>query len=443
MTLHVIKLKKLFPLLLLAALLWGGYSLLHDLSAPQLAVTPGDGPLSPRKPLLVTVTDNGTGVRSLRVTALQGGRTIELLNRDYPRGTATVTESLSFGKELADGEVQLQLQAVDYARIRFGNGNAVEQSARFVVDSQPPQITLLTTQHNLNQGGVGVVVYTLSEEAATTGVKVGEQLFPAFRQRSGSYVGFFAFPWNLPPAAFAPKVLAVDGAGNERTAGFYFHVKPVRFPSDKINITPQFLANKIVPDFQQFFPEVDDPLELFLKVNRDLRKENLAKVFAIGQQSAATPLWSGVFLRQPNAAVPGYFAQPRTYLHNGLIIDHQTHLGIDLASTARAPVPAANAGSVVFADDLGIYGLCVILDHGLGLQTLYGHLSQIDVSVGAVVAKGEVLGRTGVSGLAGGDHLHFDVLVSGQQVNPIEWWDPNWIRNNVTDKLALAGVTMP
>ena len=96
-----------------------------------------------------------------------------------------------------------------------------------------------------------------------------------------------------------------QSAGNERTSGFYYHLKPVSFPSDKINITPQFLANKIVPDFQQFFPEIDDPLELFLKVNRDLRKENIAKVFAVGQQSASQPLWTGVFLRQPNSAVPG------------------------------------------------------------------------------------------------------------------------------------------
>jgi murein DD-endopeptidase MepM/ murein hydrolase activator NlpD len=287
-----------------------------------------------------------------------------------------------------------------------------------------------------------VAVYTVSEEPAQTGVKVGERLYPAYRQPSGTYVCFFALPWNLSPAAFAPKVLATDRAGNERTVGLSYHANPRQFPTDRINVTPEFLANKIVPDFQQFFPEFNDPLELFLKVNRDLRKENLAKVLEIGQQSTATPLWAGVFLRQPNAAVPGFFAQPRTYLHNGMIIDHQTHLGIDLASTARAPVPAANAGKVVLAGDLGIYGNCVILDHGLGLQTLYGHLSQIDVKVDDIVAKGQIIGRTGTSGLAGGDHLHYDVLVSGQQVNPIEWWDPSWIKNNVTDKLVLAGVTL-
>jgi len=437
-------LKLLFILAIVVVLGTGGFLLLRDLSAPTLTLSPASGPVSVKHPLTITVADGGVGLKSLQVTALQGGAAIELLSRDYPAGTTQVTEILPLvGKGLQEGALELQLRAVDHARIRFGSGNAVEQTASLVIDNQPPQVAVLTPQHNLNQGGVGVAVYTLSEEPAMTGVKVGERVFPAYRQPSGAYVCFFALPWNMPPAAFVPKVLAADRAGNERSVGLYYHVNPRQFPTDRINITPEFLANKIVPDFQQFFPEFSDPLELFLKVNRDLRKENLAKVLEIGQQSAATPLWSGVFLRQPNAAVPGFFAQPRTYLHNGMIIDHQTHLGIDLASTARAPVPAANAGKVVFAGDLGIYGNCVILDHGLGLQTLYGHLSQIEVKVGDIVAKGQAMGRTGTSGLAGGDHLHFDVLVSGQQVNPIEWWDPSWIKNNVTDKLVLAGVKVP
>lgn len=437
------KFKLLCLLLLVVTLVFGSYLLLRDLSAPTLTFTLAAGEISGKRPLTLTVTDDGTGLKSLQVTARQGGRAVELLRRDYPAATAQVVETLKLsGSGLQEGPVELHIQALDHARIRFGSGNAVEQTASFTIDNQPPQISVLSPHHNVNQGGVVVAVYTLSEDPQTTGVKIGDRLFPAYRQPSGAYVCFFALPWNMAPAAFVPKVVASDRAGNERSVGLYYHINAKTFPSDKINVTQQFLENKIVPDFQHFFPEFNSPLELFLKVNRDLRKENLAKVFEVGQQSAAAPLWSGTFLRQPNAAVPGFFAQPRTYLHNGLIIDHQTHLGIDLASTARAVVPATNAGAVVYAEDLGIYGNCVIIDHGLGLQTLYGHLSQIDVKVGDAVSKGQAIGRTGTSGLAGGDHLHFDVLVSGQQVNPNEWWDPSWIKNNVTDKLILAGVTV-
>ncbi len=116
------------------------------------------------------------------------------------------------------------------------------------------------------------------------------------------------------------------------------------------------------------------------------------------------------------------------------------HYGYDLASTKQSPVTAANRGVVVFADPLTIYGNTVILDHGLGLQTLYAHLSSMEVKVGDEVAKGQELGRTGASGLAIGDHLHFEVLVHGVSVTPIEWWDARWIRDHITKPLLDAGL---
>ena len=76
---------------------------------------------------------------------------------------------------------------------------------------------------------------------------------------------------------------------------------------------------------------------------------------------------------------------------------------------------------------LGIYGNCVIIDHGMGVQSLYGHLSSFDVKVGDTVTRGQIVGRSGMTGLAGGDHLHFTMLVGGRMVNPVEWWDPHWI----------------
>jgi murein DD-endopeptidase MepM/ murein hydrolase activator NlpD len=90
---------------------------------------------------------------------------------------------------------------------------------------------------------------------------------------------------------------------------------------------------------------------------------------------------------------------------------------------------------VIFADYLGIYGNCVILDHGLGVQTLYAHLSAFETAAGQAVEKGQAIGRSGMTGLAGGDHLHFTQLVHGRAVNPVEWWDPHWIEDRVLRKL--------
>ena len=129
------------------------------------------------------------------------------------------------------------------------------------------------------------------------------------------------------------------------------------------------------------------------------------------------------------------FGDRRTYYSNGNVIDHQTHLGVDIASVRHAKVPAANNGMVIFTGFYGIYGDSVIIDHGMGLQTLYAHLSKIMVQDGEMVKRGQVVGLSGSTGLAGGDHLHFGVLISGIPVNPIEWWDGSWIKNNIDSKL--------
>ena len=125
-------------------------------------------------------------------------------------------------------------------------------------------------------------------------------------------------------------------------------------------------------------------------------------------------------------------------LYNEKEVDQQTHLGFDLASTQQAPVPASNRGEVMLADYMGIFGNCVILDHGHGLMSLYAHLSSIDVRPGQTVERGHSLGRTGATGLAGGDHLHFATLIRGLPVTPVEWWDNHWIQDRIDRKLGAA-----
>ena len=113
-------------------------------------------------------------------------------------------------------------------------------------------------------------------------------------------------------------------------------------------------------------------------------------------------------------------------------------MGIDLASTANAPVKAANSGRVVLTELIGIFGNTVVIDHGFGLCSLYSHLNQISVNKGDMVKKGDDIGFTGVTGLAVGDHLHFSMIVHNVFVNPVEWWDDSWIKNNITSKIDFV-----
>jgi murein DD-endopeptidase MepM/ murein hydrolase activator NlpD len=179
----------------------------------------------------------------------------------------------------------------------------------------------------------------------------------------------------------------------------------------------------------------------YLEINREMRKQNDAKLAELTKTSSPDRIWTGAFVQMPNAHAGAKFAERRSYVYDGQVVDQQTHMGYDFASTSHADIPAANDGVVVFAGPLGIYGNTVIVDHGLGLFSLYGHLSEIAAQKGQAVAKSESLGKSGTTGLAGGDHLHFAMLLDGSFVDPLEWFDPKWIAEHIEGKLEAATAT--
>jgi murein DD-endopeptidase MepM/ murein hydrolase activator NlpD len=434
----------IIAVIVLVAALGLGFFYLRDTTGPAVSLSRQPGPISARMEIALKLRDPGAGLKNLTVAAVQGDRTIAILSRQYPAGTKEARESFKIAQQpgLKEGPFKLQISATDRAVYHLGAGNSTVSTLDFTFQNKPPAVAVLSTAHNISRGGAGLVVYTVNREPAKTGVVFGDRFYPGYRQAGDVYACLFPFPYNTPAERFVPKVLAVDRAGNERLTGIYYHLLPKTFPSDKIELGDAFLE-KVAGEFKNQFPQGTTPLEIFLKVNRDLREHDLKILAECGQKTSPLPLWEGDFLRLPNSAPRGSFAQFRSYLYHGKQVDQQTHLGIDLASLAHAKVPAANRGKVVYADDLGIYGQCVIIDHGLGLQTIYGHLSRIDVKAGDQVQKGQIIGNTGDTGLAGGDHLHFGVAIAGEQVNPIEWWDLSWIKNNVTDKLEVGKQSAP
>ena len=388
--------------------------------------------------------DRKSGLRQLRAWARQGERSVPLLSEDYPgRGTHRREVSLALDPKalgLADGAATLIIAAQDHSLKGF-KGNSVFREIPVTIDTAAPRLDLLSTQHNVNRGGAGVVAYRLSEAAGSTGVAIGDRFFPGYPEPSGgagAHVAYFAIPHDA-PAAPSVSLVARDPAGNEVRRAVPVRLLEKVFPSDTIEVSDRFLAAK-VPEFRAADAALPaEPVEAFLVVNRDWRARDHARIREVCAGGAGTRAWDGPFLQMPNTKNMAGWAETRTYLHGGKVIDRQTHLGLDLASTAGAPVPAANAGTVAFAGDLGIYGQAVILDHGQGIFSLYGHLSSLGVKPGERVARGAAVGASGQTGMAGGDHLHFSVLVSGTFVNPAEWFDAHWIADNVANKLAPLG----
>ena len=419
-----------------AALVVGGVFYFRDTAPPTAVLAPASGAVSASRPLSLTLNDS-SGLRSVEVTASQGASDIPVFTKTYPIGVTNAEESVTLPTSvLKDGPFALKVVATDRSIYHFGAGNRGTSTFNLTYDNTPPVVSVLSVAHNVTQGGSCLIVYTVSEDVQKTGMQVGDLFFPGYRQPSGVYDCLFAFPYDVKSADFTPQLIAVDDAGNIGHGSFYYHTVGRNFPASKITISDSFLSAK-QPYFQTLDPQGKTPLDLFLWVNRTERAKNRAALFDFGRQTSPIPLWHGAFLRQPDAARMGNFGDARDYYYHGQKIDHQTHLGIDLASVAHAPIRAANDGKVVFAGTMGIYGQCVVLDHGLGLQTLYGHMSRIGVKVGETVKKGEIIGHTGATGMAGGDHLHFGVIVSGIPVNPVEWWDHNWLRNNILNKFKL------
>jgi murein DD-endopeptidase MepM/ murein hydrolase activator NlpD len=239
---------------------------------------------------------------------------------------------------------------------------------------------------------------------------------------------------------------ARDEVGNEVRTAFVDTVFPKPFRRSRIALDDRFLQ-RVVPEILQRSPDLAAPAgdlpAAFLKINGDLRRLNAQQIEDLARKTSQTRQWHGPFTQLGNSQVEAGFADHRTYLYQAKEVDNQVHLGFDLAVTAAVPVVAANSGTVLHASWLGIYGNCVIVDHGMGVASLYGHLSAMDVKPGDTVEKGHVLGRTGMTGLAGGDHLHFTMLVGGRPVNPVEWWDSHWIDDRVERKLKALGNPAP
>jgi murein DD-endopeptidase MepM/ murein hydrolase activator NlpD len=271
------------------------------------------------------------------------------------------------------------------------------------------------------------------------------RMAPGIRRagRPGEAVALFAIDYDEegPEASLQQRVLlfADDAVGNRRTAPFVHKFIPRPMGQDVIELTDAFL-DKVVGPIAATDPTVPGgtPLERYLFINGELRRANNATLVELAKDTAPTQLWSEVFQPFGDAAIKGAFADRRQYRYQGKQVDQQDHLGFDLARTSQSPVNAGNDGRVVLAQPLGIYGNCVVIDHGLGLMTLYAHLSVIDVSKGADVTRGQIIGKTGATGLAGGDHLHFTTVLHGQPCNPIEWWDDHWITDRLRRKLAVA-----
>jgi len=404
-------------------------------------------------PLGVTV-ESDTPVTAAEITIEQGGQSMPVTPSAVDwSGPGRVSLSGTVGKSsqpaLANGPARLVVTARRdvFFSLRETTTTATQD---LEVRLDPPRVAVVSTHHFINHGGAEFVILRATPDDVDAGVLVGDARYPAYPGSAVGLadpalrVGFFALRHDQ-DLGTRIAAYARDAAGNEATTSLGHRPFAKRFLESRIPIDQSFIE-RVVPAIASNTPDLnvdtnspEGLLKGFLEINGNLRKKNNDTISALAAKSQPKMLWTDAFAPMGNAQVESRFADRRTYFHDNKEIDRQVHLGFDLASLQRAAVLASNAGVVVHADYLGIYGNCVILDHGLGVQSLYAHLSTMNVKEGDTVTKGQEIGRTGATGLAGGDHLHFTVMLQGTPVNPVEWWDQHWMDDRVFRKIKEAG----
>lgn len=337
-------------------------------------------------------------------------------------------------------EANLNVRVNDCPAFFFRNAAEHELNMSFWVDLVAPRVTQLAHSSALVKGGSASVRFTVLEELEEASIKANEQNFYAYKtlaKPNGNieYTALLTLPHNAPLKDWQASIHLRDKAGNHTETPLPFRLVDRKFRTDPIRLNKRFFSKK-QNEFAAIVKkalglELQDPLELFLKVNTDVRAINLQTIRALANNTAASPLFEQTFLLLPNAVMRSEFADNRNYYTDGKQIDNKTHMGLDLASVVHDKIPAAANGKVVYSGDLGLYGLVVIIDHGLGLQTLYSHMSNILVKTGDAVLRGATIGKTGATGMAAGDHLHFEVLVNGLSVDPLEWANEQWFSTNM------------
>lgn len=410
----------------------------------------------------VQASDNKNGLRKIVVSVMQQGKEKILLEKqnesvsflglfpqsDEKRQSFIIpVDTQSYG--MIDGDAVIRVMISDFSWRGWNQGNIAYIEKPVIIDTKPPDLSVLSQNHNIERGGSGLVIYKVFEDNIKTGVMVGENYFPGHPglfDDDHIHAAFFALDYTQ-GAGTNIRVVAQDLAGNITKRDFYHFIREKQFKKDTLNISQGFLEKKI-PDFdvgsdtgsgEATFAAAKNPLlEKFLYINRTVRKNNVDLILGTPAVTENKKYWEGKFMRLEGSARRAGFADQRTYKYDGQVIDHAVHLGIDLASTANARITAANGGRVILTQFVGIFGNTVMIDHGFGLTSLYSHLNQITVQTGDMVKQGDLIGYSGLTGLAGGDHLHFSMIVHNVFVNPVEWWDDTWINHNITSKIDLV-----
>jgi murein DD-endopeptidase MepM/ murein hydrolase activator NlpD len=405
-----------------------------------------------KDPIKLRIKDN-IAIKSYKISIDKGVGSIETFAEgEFEEPTVN---ALDFNVTIPKGKFKssytnIFVEVEDFSYSNWLSGNRVKVESSVTVDKVPPKIYTISNSYGIRRAGSALVVFGIEEEniedvyiETQSGIKFKPQPFLRDGGKTKHFVSLVA--WPIKDDKFSAFIVAKDKAGNRSSQYLSLYLKEKKYKKSNINLKKSFLTGKIkqlILEYDQQAGYIDNPAEHFRIVNEEIRKENEVIIHEYTTQVDQDKVVSE-FNMKPFSPLKGSrsvasFGDHRNYYYNGNLISQSLHMGLDMASIAKAPVISSNAGIIVDTSNKGIYGNSPIVDHGLGLYSLYSHCSSVRVNVGDRIEAGAIVANSGKSGLALGDHLHFGIYVQGVPVRPEEWMDREWIKDNITDIIATA-----
>jgi len=405
-------------------------------------------------PLNIPVSDN-VSLSHYQISLGDGTKSVVVAEGDFKEGSKEKILLVNYPKnnifDKKSNQLQAKVSVTDSSMWNFFRGNTAEKTIHIKVDHKRPNVNVLANSYSITQGGSALVVFQADDEnLKTLYIEAGDQIFKAQPyKKEGYFAALIAWPFNK--KEFNARIIAIDKANNKRTTDIPFYIKNKRYRVSWIKVKDKFIDGKIT-DLASSDPDyatISDKFDKLRAINETMRLKNEDQIHRLSKKVSTKVLdkWKiNKFRPLKHGAKVANFGDERHYYYQTKAheVSHSYHVGYDLASTKMASIRTSNDGTVVFAGENGIYGNMPMIDHGLGLYSLYGHCSQLLVKEGDKVKANQIIAKTGISGLALGDHLHFGLLVQGQEVRPIEWLDQSWIRKNIdkvfhdADKIILS-----
>ena len=400
-----------------------------------------------QNPINVVITDD-TKIKSYEIVFVDGDKKLKLETKVIKDENGIIELEVlppQFDEFYKPKDGSLKIDVYDTSKWNFFKGNQTISNSKIIIDKKSPVANVITNSYLLRQGGSGVIIVEINDENLkdyyiSFNDKEVFELFPFYKKNY--FISIITWPIDIKEFKKV-NVVAVDLAGNKTEAKVPFYIKEFKEKVDNIKISDDFVNNISKHVLENSDMNVPSSIvDIFIKTNKELREKNLKTIREVVKKNLVNDMKTSFdikpFVRLPNAATFAQFGERRHYFYGEEKIDEAWHLGMDWASVKRAEVQVTNPGKVIFKDYLGIYGDTVIIDHGLGVGTLYAHTSSINVEVNDEVKAGQHIANTGATGAVFGDHLHFGVLVQGIEVNPNEWLDYTWMKTNVTKTINDA-----